>query len=340
MTQFIVRRLMLLPVVALGTTLLIFALTQLLSPAMRASLFVQDPNQMRDLEAIIQKYGLDQPFHVQYWEWLKNLARGDLGYSFVARQTVAEAIRSYFPMTLELSLLSFAVILVVGVWLGTLSAVHKDRFVDHLSRFVSIVGTGLPTFVWGLLLLLVFYGLRPWFPPGRLSLQAYLFVTSDGFHAYTGLMTVDALLNGQLWIFWDALRHLVLPVLTLSYFIAAVLVRVTRSSMLETLRQDYVRTARAKGVAEPVVIRRHARRNALIPVITLGSLIMVGLLTGSVITETIYDLPGIGRWGAQAANQLDIPGAAGFALFAALLTVLGNLAADVLYAFVDPRIRY
>ena len=340
MTAFIVRRLVLLPVVVIGTTLLIFALTQFLSPAMRASLFVQDPNQMRDIDAIIRKYGLDRPFYVQYWEWLKNVARGDLGYSFVARQTVAEAIRSFFPTTLELSLFSFGLLLMVGIWLGTLSAVHKDRWIDHLSRTVSIVGTGLPTFVWGLVLLLLFYGMRPWFPPGRLSLDAYLYVTSDKFRSYTGLLTLDALLNGQLWIFWDALRHLVLPVLTLSYFTAAVLVRVMRSAMLETLRQDYVRTARAKGLPEPVVIRRHARRNALIPVITLASLIFTGLLTGAVITETIYDLPGIGRWGAQAAQQLDIPGVAGFALFSAVLVVLGNLAADILYAFVDPRIRY
>ncbi|MDQ7819700.1 MAG: ABC transporter permease [Armatimonadota bacterium] len=340
MLTFILRRLLLLPLVVLGTTILIFALTQLLSPAMRASLFVRDANQMRDLPAIIRKYGLDRPFYEQYWTWLRGVLRGDLGYSFVARQTVAEAIRGYFPMTVELTVLSFGLIVGVGIWLGTLSAVHKDRWIDHFSRVLSIAGTGLPTFVWGLALLLVFYGILPWFPPGRLSLEADLFVHSDQFRRYTGMMTVDALLNRQWWIFWDALRHLVLPSLTLAYFIAAVLVRVTRSSMLETLRQDYVRTARAKGLDERTVIRKHARRNALIPVITLSSLVLVGLLSGAVITETIFDLPGIGRWGAQAAAQLDIAAVTGFALFVAVLTVLGNMAADILYALVDPRIRY
>lgn len=340
MTAFIARRLILLPIVILGTTILIFALTQLLSPAQRASLFVQSPQQMRDLPSIIRKYGLDKPFYVQYWSWLKGISRGDLGYSFVARQTVAEAIRGFFPMTLELTFFSIIFILIFGVWLGTLAALHKDRLIDHVSRFLSIIGTGLPTFVWGLALLLVFYGMRPWFPPGRLSLHADLFVHSSEFTRYTGLMTVDALLNGKTWIFLDALRHLILPTLTLTYFTAAVLVRVTRSSMLEVLRQDYVRTARSKGLDEPVVTRKHARRNALIPVITLSSLILVGLLTGAVITETIYDLPGIGKWGASAASQLDIPAVTGFALFVAILTVVGNLGADVLYAIVDPRIRY
>jgi peptide/nickel transport system permease protein len=197
----------------------------------------------------------------------------------------------------------------------------------------------MPSFVWGLLILMVLYGRLNWFPPGRLSLEADLFVRSGEFHAYTGLITVDALLNGKMWVLFDALRHLAGPVLTLTMISIALLVRVMRSSMLEVLRQDYVRTARAKGLAESLVINRHARKNALIPVITLSSLTFVGLLGGVVITETIFAYPGIGRWGAFAANQLDIPGVTGFALFIAALTVLGNLVADILYAYFDPRIR-
>ncbi len=339
MTRFILRRLLLLPFVALGVSMLIFSLLQFLTPAMRASLYIQDPKQFNAVPDIIRKYHLDQPVYIQYWDWLVQVAHGDLGWSESARESVADAIRGFFPATLELGFYAFVCILGLGIWLGTQSAVHKDGLIDHLSRVMSISGASLPTFVWGLLLLMVFYGHFGWFPPGRLSLDADLFVRSGRFHPYTGLMTVDALLNGQWWLFGDALRHLVLPVATLTYFLTAVLVRITRSSMLETLRTDYVRTAQAKGLAQRVVVDKHARRNALIPVITLGSLLFVGLLSGVVITETVFNYPGIGRWGVSASQQLDIPAVTGFALVFSGLLVIGNLCADVLYALVDPRIR-
>lgn len=339
MIAFILRRLLFLPFVALGVSVLIFSLLQFLTPAMRASLYVHDPKQLNAVADIIRKYHLDQPAYVQYWDWLVQVVHGDLGWSETAKEPVADAIRGFFPATFELAIYAFACILAVGVWLGTQSAIHKDGPLDHLSRFTSISGASLPTFVWGLLLLMVFYGHFGWFPPGRLSLEADLFVRSSRFHPYTGLLTVDALLNGQMWIFWDTLRHLVLPVATLTYFLTAVLVRITRSSMLETLRTDYVRTARAKGLAQRVVVDRHARRNALIPLITLASLLFVGLLSGVAITETIFNYPGIGRWGVNASEQLDIPAVTGFALIFSGLLVLANLCADTLYAFVDPRIR-
>jgi ABC-type dipeptide/oligopeptide/nickel transport system permease component len=339
MSTFIARRLLLLPFVAVGVTMLIFSLTQMLTPAMRASLYITDPKQLNALPDIIRKYHLDQPVYVQYWEWLRQVLHGDLGWSQTAREPVATAIAGYFPATFELALYSFVCILTLGIWLGTLSAVRKDQVVDHISRFTSISGASLPTFVWGLLLLMIFYGHFGWFPPGRLGLDADLFVRSGRFHPYTGLMTVDTLLNGQWWLFWDALRHLVLPVATLTYFLTAVLVRITRSSMLETLRADYVRTAEAKGLSRAVVVDKHARRNALIPVITLAGLLFVGLLSGVVITETVFNWPGIGRWGVAASQQLDIPAVTGFALAFAAMLVLGNLCADVLYAVVDPRIR-
>src|SRR3990170_1136150 len=228
MAAFIARRLLLLPLVAFGVTLLIFALLQFLSPAERAGLFVTDPRQLSQIGSIIRKYGLDQPVHVQYWNWLKQLARGDLGWSQTARMPTAQAIASFFPATFELTFYMFVPIILIGIWLGTQAAVHKDRFVDHFSRFFAISLRGLPSFVWGLIVL-----------------------------------------KAQWWIFLDALRHIAGPALTLVLVEMALLVRITRSSMLEVLRQDYVRTARAKGLDEPVVIRRHARRNALIPVITL-----------------------------------------------------------------------
>ncbi len=340
MSVYLARRLLFLPVVAAGITLLIFGLLQLLSPASRAMLFVERPEQATAIAAVIRKYGLDQPMYVQYWHWLDNLLHGDLGYSQSARMPVIEAIRTFFPATLELGVYAFVSIVSVGLWLGTLAAVNKDGAVDNVSRIFAITGYSLPVFVWGVLLLFIFYGQLNWFPPERLSLQATLFVQSPEFRPYTGLMTVDALLNGTWWVFWDAVRHLVLPVVTLTYFLTAILVRITRASMLEVLGQEYVRTARAKGVAESVVIARHARRNALIPTITLGGSILVGLLGGVVITETIFNYPGIGRWGANAAIQLDVPAVAGFALLVAVITVLANLGADLLYCYVDPRIRY
>lgn len=339
MTAFVVRRLLLLPLVALGVSALIFLLLQFLTPAMRASLYIHDPKQLNALPDIIRKYHLDQPVWVQYWSWIVQIAHGDLGWSETAREPVADAIRGYFPATLELAIYSFVCILGLGIWLGTQSAVHKDHILDQVSRFTSISGASLPTFVWGLLLLMIFYGHFGWLPPGRLSLNADLYVRGGTFHPYTGLMTVDALLNGQLWLLWDTVRHLILPVATLTYYLTAVLVRITRSSMLETLRTDYVRTARAKGLAERVVVDKHARRNALIPVITLGSLLFVGLLSGVVITETVFNYPGIGQWGVSASQQLDIPAVTGFALIFAGLLVIGNLCADVMYALVDPRIR-
>ncbi|MDR7543975.1 MAG: ABC transporter permease [Armatimonadota bacterium] len=339
MASYIARRMILLPIVAFGVTLLIFALLQFLAPEMRAAAFITNPNQLNALEAIIRKYGLDQPVHVQYWNWLREVFRGNLGWSQTARLPVREAISAFFPATLELTVYAFVPIMLIGVWLGTAAAVNRDRIIDHVSRVFSVSFRSLPSFVWGLLILMILYGRVNWFPPGRLSLEADLFVRSGQFQRYTGLMTVDGLLNGQLWISLDALRHLMGPVLTLTMVSIALLVRITRSSMLEVLNQDYIRTARSKGLAEPVVIDVHARRNALIPVITLSSLTFVGLLGGVVITETIFNFPGIGRWGAFAAQQLDIPGVTGFAMFVAALTVLGNLAADILYAYFDPRIR-
>ncbi|MBM3469630.1 MAG: ABC transporter permease [Armatimonadetes bacterium] len=339
MTAFVVRRLILLPLVAFGVTLLIFGLLQMLSPQMRAALYVTDPRQLRAVDSIIRMHGLDKPFHSQYVGWLGRVVRGDLGWSETAKMPVAKAIATFFPATLELTIFAVVPIIVVGIWLGTLSAVHRDRLVDHFSRFFAISGTSMPTFVWGLLLLMVFYGAWQIFPPGRLSLEPNMYVLSQQFRPYTRLMTVDALLNGQLWIFVDALRHLALPVLTLSLVSCATLVRVTRSSMLETLRQDYVRTARAKGLDSGVVVNKHARKNAMIPVVTLSALLFVGLLNGVAITETVYGYPGIGLWGVNAAIQLDAAAVAGFALFNALLLVMGNLTADILYALIDPRIR-
>jgi peptide/nickel transport system permease protein len=337
--KYILKRLAFLPLVMFGVTALLFACLQFLSPEMRASLYIKDPRQLSQLESVIEKYGLRKPMPVQYGIWLKQVARGDLGYSDTAKMPVATAVTSFFPATFELTLVAFFPILLVGVYFGVLSAVYKDKFVDHATRFVAITGYSLPSFVLGLLLLMVFYGKLHWFPPGRYTLETDMIVHADTFRHFTGLLTLDCLLNGQFAAFKDVLAHLLLPAATLLYISVALLLRITRSSMLEELSKDYIRTARAKGLPERVIIRKHALANALIPVVTLSSLLFIGLLGGVVITETVFDFPGIGRWGVQAAQQLDVPGVLGSTLLAAGLFVIANMVSDILYAVVDPRIR-
>ncbi len=339
MLKFILKRLALLPLVLFGVTALLFSCLQFLSPEMRAALYVKDPRQLSQLDAVIEKYGLRKPLPVQYGIWLKQVAHGDLGYSETAKMPVADAIRSFFPATFELTVVTFLPIMVVGVFFGVLSAVYRDKLLDHITRFVAITGYSLPSFVLGLGLLMVFYGRLHLFPPGRYTLDTDMLVHADSFRHWTGLLTLDCLLNGQWHAAADVAEHMVLPAATLLYISVALLLRITRSSMLEELTKDYVRTARAKGLPERAIIRKHALANALIPVVTLSSLLFIGLLGGVVITETVFDFPGIGRWGVQAAQQLDIPGVLGSTMLAAFLFVIANLVSDVLYAVVDPRIR-
>ncbi len=340
MLAYIIRRLLLLPILLLGVTVFVFAIFSLLSPEMRASLYLSDvPKSPDAMERIIHKYGLDQPIHIQYWQWLNQIIRGDLGWSRTAQRPVSEALLYYLPATLELSLWAMLPVILIGIWLGILSAVHQNKLIDHTLRVFALVGWSLPTFVFGLLLLMYFYAKLQWFPPGQISDWVTREVINGSFIRYTQLYTIDALLNGRLDVFWDSLRHLFLPVITLSYVQWALLLRVTRSSMLETLRQEYIMTARAKGLKESVVINKHATRNAMIPVATMGGLLLIGLLNGVVITETIFNYPGIGRWAADAAIRLDILSVVGFTLFNGVLLVVGNLIVDLLYAFIDPRVR-
>ena len=352
MTAYIIRRLMLLPVTVIGVTMLIFGMLQLLSPIERSALYIRDiPHTEGALDATIRRYGLNDPFVVQYWRWLVGrtdpvtgkrvggVLRGELGYSRTGNQDVIDLLLHRLPATAELALWSIVPIIGVGIWLGVQAAVNHNKLIDQVARIFSIVGYSFPSFVFGLLVLLIFYARLEWFPPGRLTDWASQIVQSDAFTRYTQLNTVDALLNGRLDIFADALRHMVLPVLTLSYIQWALLLKITRSAMLEALRQDYVTTARAKGLAERDVINRHARPNALIPVATVSGLTIVGLLNGVVFTETIFNYPGIGSAAADAAISLDVLTVLGFVLFTATLLIVTNLVVDVMYAFLDPRVR-
>lgn len=343
MLTYILRRLLLLPVVLIGVTLMIFALLQLLSPFSRLAMYVNDPNQLKQgpeqLAQMVEDLGLNDPLLVQYGRWLNDVFHGDLGWSESARQLVWNAITSRIPITLELALLAVIPVVFGGIWLGKLTAVHQNKLVDHVGRIFAIVGWSFPTFVFGLLAVFIFYGLLQWFPPGRLSIAAARVVSSDAFWSYTGMTTIDALLNGDWFVLGDALRHLIMPVISLSILSWALIMRVMRSGMLEAMRQDYVTTARAKGLKERVVINKHARRNALLPVATIGGTMFAGLMGGVVITETVFNRPGLGRFAATAATQLDIPSVLGFALFNGVVFVLMNLAVDVLYAYIDPRVR-
>jgi peptide/nickel transport system permease protein len=352
MATYIIRRLLLVPVLLFGVTVMIFGMLQLLSPVERSALYVRDfPKNENALQGIIKKYGLDQPLYVQYWRWLVGTTNqvtgerqggilfGEFGYSRVGSQPVADLISARFPNTLDLTIWAVAPVILVGVWMGVQAAVHQNGFIDQAARVFSIVGTSFPTFVFGLLMLLIFYANLQWFPPGRLSEWANAVVTGNDFRSYTSLLTFDALLNGRIDIFWDALRHMILPILTLSYLSWATFLRVTRSSMLEVLRQEYVTTARAKGLPERDVIFKHAQPNAMIPVVTLAGFAVVGLMGGVVITETVFDFPGIGKAAAEAAGALDVVTILGFALFNGVILIVANLVVDVLYAFVDPRVR-
>jgi len=351
MTNFIIRRLLLVPVLLFGVTLIIFAMLQLLTPIERTALYVRDfPKNEKAVDGIIKRYGLDRPFHEQYLRWLTGVKDpvtgdriggvlfGDLGYSRSSSQPVIELIKNRFPNTLDLTLWTIAPMILVGIWLGVQSAIHHNGFIDQAARMFSIVGTSFPTFVFGLMVLMFFYAKLGWFPPGRVSLDYSAIIDSPEF-SKTSLKTIDALLNGRFDIFLDLLRHMVLPILTLSYISWATFLRVTRSSMLETLRMEYVTTARAKGLSENDVIYKHAQPNAMIPVVTLAGFSIVGLLGGVTITETVFNYPGIGSAAAKAAVNLDVVTVLGFAIFIGFILIVANLVVDVLYAVVDPRVR-
>lgn len=352
MTAYIIRRLLILPIIMVGVTMLIFGMMQILGPVERSALYIRDfPKTQNQIDAVIRRYGLDDPFLKQYWSWLVGredpetgkiiggILRGDLGFSRTGREPVVDLLKRRLPVTVELALVSMAPIIAIGVWLGIQAALHHNKPIDQAARVFAILGYSFPTFVFGLLVLLIFYARLGWFPPGRLSTEFALEVGRGGFTNYTNMLTVDSLLNLRFDILLDALRHMVLPVVTLSYLSWALLLKVTRSSMLESLRQDYVTTARAKGLSERVVTNRHVRKNALIPVATIAGTTVANLLNGVVITETIFNIPGLGSAAAAAALSLDVMTMLAYALFTAVLFVTVNLMVDIMYAVLDPRVR-
>jgi peptide/nickel transport system permease protein len=341
LAAYITRRLILLVFVLLGVTVLVFAVSMMFSPRERALLYIRNAQKTTNdaINKVIAQHDLNGPFIIQYWDWLNQVLHGNLGWSMSAAAPVTDAIARYWPYTFEIVLFAAPLIIFIGIYLGVESAIHKDTFVDHLTRVISVLGWSLPSFLLGMILLAVFFGVLGWFPPGPLTQNNRIFIDSASFHQYTGVNLFDGLLNGDSFITLDALRHLVLPVIVIVTIDVALLIRVMRSSMLESLSKPYITTAKAKGLSKRVVIYKHARRNALIPVATLSGMLVAGLMGGLVITETVFAFGGLGQWAAQSALQLDMPAVLGYAILSALLFVIANLIVDVLYAYIDPRIR-
>ena len=334
MIRFIIQRLLLAIPVLFGVTLIIFTLTFVLpgDPARSAADRYATPEQV---EAVRIRLGLDKPFHEQYLSYLGRLAHGDLGTSIESRKPVIEDMAKFLPATFELMLMAMTITVLIGIPLGVITGSGRRSGTNSLVRFLSVVGVGMPVFWSGLLLQLIFFGKLGWLPlDGRLSAGA----TPPP--RLTGMYTIDALMAAQWATFGDALKHLILPALTLSFGLVASIARITHSSMLEVMRQDYIRTARAKGLSDQVVLYRHSLKNAFVPVLTTLGLQVGFLLAGSVLVENIFSWGGIGTYAWSGIFRLDIPVIMAVALATAVIFVFSNLVIDVLYTVVDPRIRH
>ena len=340
MLAFLLRRLALVVPTFLGITLIAFSLIHVIPG---------DPVQVmageRRLDPVfyaetLARLGLDRPLWEQYLNYLWKALHLDLGQSFVTHEAVWSEFGKLFPATLELSVCALLLATVLGLLAGVLAAIRRGSWLDHGVMGLSLTGFSMPIFWWGLLLIMFFsVGMREWAPDLALPVSGRLALEYD-IAPRTGFMLVDAWLAGEPGAFRSALAHLVLPSVVLGTIPLAVIARMTRSSMLEVLREDYVRTARAKGLSPARVVFVHALRNALVPVITVIGLLTGTLLGGAVLTETIFSWPGIGKWLIDAIGRRDYPVVQGGILIVATLVIAVNLAVDLLYGLVNPRIRH
>jgi peptide/nickel transport system permease protein len=333
--RFLGRRLAALVVLALGITLIAFVLTQLVpgDPALSAL----GPVTSADPEAVAayhEHWGMDEPLPVQYLTYLGNLLQGDLGVSQLSHQPVLTDLREAIPATAELAFLSMAFAILVGVPLGVVAAIRQNKATDHTLRVVSLAGISMPTFWLALVALYVFFFRLDWFPGGG-RLDPGVLPPDQ----VTGMYTIDAVLQGQWSVARDALHHLILPALVLAAFNVSLIMRYTRSAILEVLNDDYVRAARAKGLPERTVVRRHVLRAALPSIVTVLGLVFANVLTGAVLVENIFSWPGVGQYAYQASIELDLPAIMGVSLFVAIVYVTVNFIVDVLYGVIDPRLR-
>jgi dipeptide transport system permease protein len=285
-------------------------------------------------QELFHQYGLDRPLYMQYLEYLWNVLHGDLGTSSVTKKPVLAEFGTLFPATLELSICAIIVAIIIGVPAGIFAAVKRGTWFDQSVMGIALVGYSMPIFWWGLLLIIFFSGYLGWTPvSGRISLMYF-------FKPVTGFMLIDSLLSGQHGAFKSAVSYLILPTVVLATIPLAVIARQTRSAMLEVLGEDYVRTARAKGLAPLRVVAVHALRNALIPVVTTIGLQVGVMLAGAILTETIFSWPGIGKWMVDAVFKRDYSVVQGGLLLIAGIIMLVNLIVDLLYGFINPRISH
>jgi peptide/nickel transport system permease protein len=335
MRDYIIRRLLLVPPLLIGVTLVTFLLSHSV-PADPVAAHLGQSAMMdpATVEAFKREWGLDRPLHEQYFAYLDNLRQGKLGKSLLSKRMVEEDLRQYLPNTIVLATAAMIVAVLAGVPLGIISAIKRNSPIDHLVRALSLIGVSMPVFWLALVSLFLFYYHLDWMPgPGMLSNSQVPPPT------VTGVLLLDALLAGEWGVFGNALHHLVLPSLVLASFSLGLIARVTRSSMLETIGQDFIRTARAKGLVEHLVVLRHALSNALIPTVTVIGLAYGNQLGGAVLTETIFAWPGIGRYAYQAAASFDFPAIMGVTMLIAAIYIGVNLMVDILYGVLDPRIR-
>lgn len=333
--KYILKRLAYLVVLLLGVASLVFMLSKLVpgSPVV-ANLSQSNLNNPEIVAAFEEKWGLNDPVYVQYFTYMKNLLKGDLGTSIRTGKPVLEELIGYFPATFELALCSIIFAAVFGILFGVISAIKRNSFIDQIVRGISVTGVSIPSFWFALIMLNVFYmklGIAA--GPGRIS-------SSFSPPAYvTGMYVLDSLLEGDIPKMLDCLNHLVLPAIVLGAFTMGLITRTTRSNLLEVLNKDYIRTARAKGLAYKKVVWKHALGNALMSVLTVIGLGFGNLLGGMVLVETIFTWPGIGQFAYQSVSALDFPAIIGVSLLIATNYAVINLVVDLLYGLIDPRTR-
>lgn len=333
MFKYVVKRILMLIPVLLGVSVIVFLIMRVFSPD-PAPIVLGQHATVESANAWREANGLNDPIYLQYFKFLKGALTGDLGTSYFTKTPVTAEIFSRFPATIELAICAIIFAAIFGVLIGAVSAVKKNSLFDHAGMVLALVGVSMPIFWLGILLIILFSGVLQILPSGtRID---PLLQPMGG----TGFYLIDTLASGDMEAFWDTVRHLILPSLALGMYSMAIIARMTRSSMLETLNQDYIRTARAKGISKGKVIRKHALRNAMIPVTTVIGLQLGSLLGGAVLTETVFSWPGIGNYTVQCILKSDFPVVQGVVLLVAFIFVLINLAVDILYAFLDPRIKF
>ncbi len=333
MLRYIAQRLLMLIPVLVGISIITFVMIRLI-PGDPARIMAGERATEEQVQRVREMWGLDKPLHEQYIIYMRNLLHGNLGRSLKRNEAVTQELRWALPTTIELALAAMFVAVLFGIPAGIIAAYKQNSWWDLVVMVGSMVGISMPVFWLGLLLIYVFALKLGWMPPsGRLSVDVQI-------TPITGMYTVDALLTGNWRGFLDALQHLVMPAVAVGTIPMAVIARMTRSSLLEVLRQDYIRTARAKGLAERTVIFRHALKNAFLPVVTIIGLQLGTLLVGAILTETIFALPGMGRLIVDRILSRDYPVVQGAVLVFAATFVFINLVVDISYAYLDPRIRY